>query len=228
MPRWLSARFNGACDASRALAGRTQLGGSWQRLPGDEARVIRELMDLQATRSVPAMNLCMRKKLPFYPGYQLYKFLRLGISAAMRKDYVVSDTAEVHRLDFASQTIPRLNETVPVLLRENTIADYLHFYFAFSHGRHGRFFLVESVDDLRFAGSMDPAARVDLASLIRPMLISRSSASAAADFIGECTFFFNNALFRCEISITGTGSVRLGGETVLQSDLRAEPVDHVT
>lgn len=166
--------------------------------------------------------------LSFYPGYQLYKFLRLGITAEMRSEYVVSNGAESYRLDSSSNTVSELNERVPVVLDESTILDYLHFYCAFSHGRHGRFHLVETVDDLRFVTEPGAEARGELASLIRPIRIRRHPTREESAFAADCTFFFDDALIACEMSVSDTGRISPGAEVLLRSDLQAKPVDHVT
>jgi hypothetical protein len=170
----------------------------------------------------------MCKELPFYPCHRLYKLLRVSVTSGLREEHVVSDGSRAVRLDHASRTLADLNETVPLTLDEHTILDYLHFFFAFSRGRHGRFFLVECVDDLRLPAATDAATRNALAALIRPLRVSRSTEPEGPAFEADCTFFFNGALFACPVRIALTGGVQMGDEVLLRSDLEATAVDHVT
>lgn len=227
--RWLSARFNAACGASRALAGRSALGGSWQQVPGDEQRALRGLQDSKAVENVPSICVCMRKELPFYPGHRLYKFLRVGITSGLRAEHFAASGTAITKLDRSGRSIPGLNATVPLRLDEHTILDYLYFFFAFRHGRHGRFLLVECVDDLRFAAATDAATREAIAGLIRPVSIVRADANGGGGaFAADCTFVFRSSLFSCPVTIAATGDVQMGDEHLLLSDLDVTVADHVT
>lgn len=59
-------------------------------------------------------------------------------------------------LDWTNAPIYKLNESVPIVLDDKTVGFYVRFFFTYVRGRHGRFLIVESVDDIAWKDEPPP------------------------------------------------------------------------
>ena len=130
-------------------------------------------------------------------------------------------------VELTGQNAPiyQLNDDVPIRLNDSTVADYVRFFFAFTRGRHGRFYLIESADDLRFDDDVHPSREDEVASLIQPVGLSQADQDQA--FVLDCLFFFQNALFACPVILEENGKVDMTGEKLLREDIAAVPIERI-
>lgn len=161
-------------------------------------------------------SVVMTRPLSFYPGYT---FIDIADHATLpaRRRFVIRKGSDVVVLDFSNAPIYALNERCPIRLEERNMAEYVRFFFAFVRGRHGRFQLCETVDDIHWREEPPPAARKAVAKMLKPLEIVSTDAEGTAHFIAQ--MIFKDTLFETEIEVRKDGSVKLGNEKLLIEDM---------
>ena len=163
----------------------------------------------------PASTVVMTRGLPFYKNSRFFDIADHKTMPPARRFVIMSgDDATV--LDFTNQPIYSLNSKVPVSLNTQTVLDYARFFFSYVRGRHGRFIIVESVDDISWREEPPPAARKAVGKMIAPI-----SLNISADNVYQLTaqMMFKESLFRALILVSPDGQVKITEETLLIEDI---------
>lgn len=154
--------------------------------------------------------------LSFYPGA---RFLEIADHSVLpsRKSFVVYRQTDAVVLDWTNVPIYRLNETVPLTLDERNVVDYVRFFFSFVRGRHGRFIIVENVDDIAWKDEPPATARKAIAGLIEPVRlvgIEKNGSYALA-----VKMIFKDSLFKSNVVVSTKGLVTLQDEELIVEDI---------
>lgn len=165
----------------------------------------------------PETTVIMARDLPFYEGYKLYDMADHSHMPAARRFVVMKDGDPVI-LDFTNAPIYALNTSCPISLGRETVRDYVRFFFTFVRGRHGRFIIVESVDDIAWREEPPPAARKSIAKLIRPIAFHSTDKTADGFFL-QAQMMFRDSLFQADIMVKPDGLVQLSNESLLIEDM---------
>ena len=83
----------------------------------------------------------MLADLSFYHGYYLLEITDHSVHP-LRRHYVVYNEIDGahHIIDYTNEFIYGLNKSIPLILDELSVFEYLRFFFAHVSGAHGRFF----------------------------------------------------------------------------------------
>jgi hypothetical protein len=125
----------------------------------------------------PENTVIMSRTLDFYPGYKFYDIADQSQNPPLRR-FILAKKDKVTVLDFTNAPIYELNKAAPIYLNEDTVHDYVRFFFNFVRGRHGRFLIVESVDDIAWREEPPPSARKSIGKLILPVALISDSEGA--------------------------------------------------
>lgn len=160
-------------------------------------------------------TIIMARKLPFYKNS---RFLDIADHRMMppKRRYVVSIGDEITILDFTNGPIYTLNKSVPLALNETTILDYAKFFFSFVRGRHGRFVVVESVDDILWREEPPPAARKAVGKMISPVALTGTENGI---YHLSANMMFKDSLFQANVDISPDGQVTILNENLLVEDI---------
>ena len=150
--------------------------------------------------------------LHFYPGYRLLEITDRA-ATPIRKRFVIYKRDHFVVMDFTNTPIYELNKKVPIVLNKDTLFDYIRFFFRFVRGRHGRFLVVEGVDDIQWREDPAPNARRSLAEMINPLDIANITADGSYEVAANV--IFKDALFGCTITVAANGIIRLSNEKLL-------------
>lgn len=156
------------------------------------------------------------QELSFYPGYYFLDIADYSITPAPRK-FVIYKRGDVTVLNWTNDPLYRLNERVPVKINEDTVADYVRFFFTYIRGRHGRFIIVESVDDISWSEEPPLAARKAIGQRIFPVEVKSTSRDGTTHL--TASMVFKDSLFRTDIHVKAGGAVDLSGEELLIEDM---------
>ena len=164
----------------------------------------------------PDTTVIMSRPLPFYPGYQ---FLDIADHMTMpaRRRFVIYKNDDVVVLDFTNEPIYKLNMRAPLTLIDETLPDYVRFFFSFVRGRHGRFLICESVDDIQWRDDPPPSARRAVGNMLRPLEIHHKEENGTAHL--PARMVFRDTLFQTEISVNPAGAVKIFNEKVLVENM---------
>lgn len=147
--------------------------------------------------------------LPFYRGYQLLELTDLSAVPAARK-YAMYKPGDVSVINWTNQTIYDLNEKAPVVLDQNTVLAYVRFFFNYVRGRHGRFIIVESIDDIKWQVEPPLQGRKVMQDMLEPLTLIEQQPDGT--FVLEAYMVFKDSLFKTRIMVKKDGLVSMSDE----------------
>ncbi len=163
----------------------------------------------------PSSTVIMARELPFYKNSRFFDIADHRNMPPARR-FVVIQGGKSTILDFTNAPIYSLNQSAPLSLNEKTVIDYARFFFSFVRGRHGRFIIVESVDDIQWREEPPPAARKAIGKLVAP--IQLESTEGGIYRLG-IHMMFKDSLFKAHVDISPDGNVKILEETLLIEDI---------
>ncbi len=164
----------------------------------------------------PVESTLMAARLPFYPGCRIVDIADHRVMPPSRR-YVIHGPKESAVVDFTNAPIYDFNKKIPIQLTEDNVGDYVRFFFTFVRGRHGRFLIVESVDDIRWKDDPPSAARRAIGNMVEPLAVMRIEADGTYHL--EVRIVFRNSLFKSKVAVKKDGQVTLSDEELLVEDM---------
>lgn len=189
--------------------------GSYEKLKDAEAEQVFKKIESSLEGNPFSKPVIHRCEIPFYPGAFLHDVSDPEQYPAPHR-FAIEYSNVFYILDGTNAPIYSLNKAVPLMLHEGTAADYIRFFLTFVTGQHGRFDIVESVDDIKWREEPPPNARRALSMMlqtIRPLVQSDGSFSC------EATILFHESLYRSQITVSENGEVKLRNEEILVEDI---------
>lgn len=165
----------------------------------------------------PHKTSVMTHDLSFYPGYFLAEFSRHDQNPPVMCAAVCNKEGKVHVLNWTNEVIYALNAAVPLTLTPETAPDYIRFFFHYVRGSHGRFVVIDNVDDIDWREEPAPAGRKALGRMIEPMHLKSREKDGTRIF--SLCFVFKDSLFSGEAHITPDGQIALHNEELLVEDI---------
>jgi len=153
------------------------------------------------------------------PFYERVRFCRI-IDHRQRPPndrFALAGAGEIVLLNKGNEPIYRCNATAPIRLSPDNVAQYAAFFFDHVAGRHGRFLLVDAVDDMRWLAHADPARIAEAAALVRPH--AYKGVDEGGRFVIETCVVFKDALFRSLVRVAADGQIGIADETLLAEHL---------
>lgn len=185
--------------------------------PPQVAQLLKDVNPLFAGAPFPEQGtVVLARDLSFWPGCALCDVTDHGANPPRRIFSVWKPGAAVI-LNWTNEPIYALNRIVPISLDEKTLPDYIRFFLQNVRGRHGRFLIAETVDDIGWKEEPPPAARRAVGRLLHPL---RAKGKApTGESLYEACVMFRDSLFRTDISVSPEGSVTLSNEQMLIEDM---------
>lgn len=152
------------------------------------------------------------QEISFYPGYRFLDIADHSLTPPPRR-FVIHKPGDVVVLDWTNEPIYALNERAPLVLTEETVVEYARFFFTYIRGRHGRFIVTETVDDISWKEEPPPAARKAIGGVLEPLQLL--SADKEGVYHLGASLLFKDSLFKAQIHVTPQGQVSLTDETLL-------------
>lgn len=179
----------------------------------ESAQLISEINPiLQEGPFSPQTTTMLEQELSFYPGCRFFEIADYSITPSPRK-YVITGKGGNIVLNWTNGPIYKLNERLPIKLNAENVIDYARFFFSYIKGRHGRFIIVETIEDIQWSEEPPAAARKAIAQLISPIILS--STGKDGTFHLTVCMIFKDALFRTDAHIKPNGLVDLSNEELL-------------
>jgi hypothetical protein len=171
---------------------------------------------LQGVSFDPVETTIMAAELPFYANCRLLDISNHTAMPAARR-FVIHGPKTLVALDFTNGPIYKLNEDCPLKLNEANIATYARFFFTYVRGKHGRFIVVENVDDVPWKEDPPPTARQAIGRMIKPIALKENP--PAGSNVLEIRMVFKDSLFKSDVLIKNDGLVSLSNEELLLEDM---------
>lgn len=156
--------------------------------------------------------------LSFYPGYFLTELADHSENPPVIRHAVCNDQGKVDVLDWTNGPIFLLNKNIPISLdNDDKIIDYVRFFFASVRGKHGRFLIVDTVDDIDWREEPAPAGRKALGKMIEPLHIKKKEADGTV--VLPAAIIFRDSLFAGEVFVQRDGMIEMRNEELLVEDI---------
>ncbi len=165
----------------------------------------------------PSTATVMTHNLPFYEGHYIVEVARHDQHPPIVRTVVCNDKGEVTPLNWSNEPIHALNRNVPIKLDDNNLMDYVRFFFTYVRGKHGRFIIIDSVDDIEWREEPAPAGRKALGKMIEPMHVIRREPDGTTVF--SICIVFRDSLFSAEAHVKKDGMIILQNEELLVEDI---------
>ena len=163
----------------------------------------------------PVETTILAQDVPFYPRYRLLDIADYAAVPALRR-YVLYSEDDFLILNFTNEPLYALNQKLPIKLTENNVPDYVRFFFTYVRGRHGRFIITESVDDINWKEDPPPSARKAIGKILFPVTLERTEDGV---FYLKACMVFKDSLFKSDIKVEANGFVALSDEELLVEDM---------
>jgi hypothetical protein len=190
----------------------------FKKLNMKETTEILDIVNKQSDLSdfVPERTIIMAQGLVFYPGYKLYEVSDQTQKPEKKLITIINDNKACTVVDYTYNTIYALNASAPINLDTGVLADYVRFFFGYVRGKHGRFVLVESLDDIPWQEEPPMTARKAISQMIEPLTILDRHPDS---YVMEARFIFRDSLIKALLEIGSDGIIKMKDEEILIEDM---------
>lgn len=170
---------------------------------------LRHFLGVDSSTSVSIYSI----KPPFYRSTTIYS---IAFSRQIEK-FVCITGDEIRFLDWTNAPIYEIG-TTDFMLSPETVEEYVLFFFDAVKGRHGKFYVPASKDDLPLRGDVDvhPIGRRSISTLARPVTIMEASPT---EIVAEVSIFFKDSLFSAIARVDAAGIASLSDEKLRGENL---------
>jgi len=197
----------------------------WQKLTAEQtAKLLVEINpSLVPVSFNPDSTTIRSQKLPFYKDYLFLELTDLSTVPGAKKYvlYKAGKNPDVNVINWTNQAIYDTNEKAPVILNEDTVVSYAKFFFGYVRGRHGRFLIIETIDDVRWQIEPPAQGRKVMQEMLSP--VGLESVGADGVFVLSAFMVFKDSLFKTRIHVRADGIVSMTDE-----DLKIEGMPVLT
>ncbi len=183
----------------------------WQKLDAKAAEgLLQEINpEIKPVSFNPEMTIIRRCRLPFYKDHVLLELTDLSHVTAARK-YALHKSGDVNIINWTNQPIYRVNEEAPVRLTEENVSAYVKFFFNYVRGRHGRFIVIETIDDIRW--QVEPPAQGRKAMQEMLECVTLVGQDPDGTFHLDAFMVFKDSLFKTKVHVQRNGQVSMSSE----------------
>ena len=170
----------------------------------------------------PLETTIMAIDIPFYPGYRFLDIADYATNPPLQR-YVLQKDDEFTLLDWTYKPIYKVNESAPISLDKENVIDYVRFFFSHVRGRHGRFILCESLENIKWKDEPLAAERKSFSQMIEPVKIIDVLKNGVYKL--EARMMLKNTLFKTNIFVEPNGKVVMDNYEILFDEMPV--LDHV-
>ncbi len=183
----------------------------WQKLdPEKAARIVAEINAYLEPVPFSQEHTAVRfQKLSFYRDYDLYELTDLSAVPGARK-YALYKPGDVNIITWTNQPVYETNEKAELVLTEQTVIDYTKFFFNYVRGRHGRFLVIETIDDIKWQVEPPLQGRKIMQEMLEPVTVVDQTAENG--FTLEAFMVFKDSLFKTKVHVDKEGLVSMSDE----------------
>lgn len=183
----------------------------WQKLDAEKgARILSEINPhLEPVPFSMESTTLRAHRLPFYKDYELFELTDLSAVPGARK-YVIYKPGDVNVINWTNQAIYETNEKAPIHVDQKNVVEYVKFFFNYVRGRHGRFMIIETIDDIRWQIEPPLQGRKVMQEMLEPVtLVSQDDDGT---FNLEAFMVFKDSLFKTRVHVKKDGLVSMSDE----------------
>jgi hypothetical protein len=184
----------------------------WHKLSADEMLSVLEAVnhEIDPISFHSESTMVRAQTLSFYEHYKLYELTDFSAVPPAKKFALYAPKQNAQMIVWTNEPIYHINSKAPLLLSEQTVADYVRFFFHYVRGRHGRFLIVETVDEIKWQNDPPPQGRKAMQDILSPVTLIKRADNG--DYILSAFMVFKDALFKTRITVDLNGIVTLSDE----------------
>ena len=95
--------------------------------------------------------------------------------------------------------------------------DYARFFFSHVRGEHGRFLIIDTVDDIDWKDEPPPSARKATGKMLEELHVIGKGVDGTWHLLGRMVF--RDSLFQAQIHVAPDGQVSMSNEELLVDDM---------
>ncbi len=183
----------------------------WQKLDVEKAaRILSEINpELEPVPFSMESTTVRSQKLPFYKDYEFIELTDMSAVPGARK-FAIYKPGDVNVINWTNQTIYEANEKAPIKLDDRNVVPYVKFFFNYVRGRHGRFLIIETIDDIRWQVEPPLQGRKVMQEMLSPVAIAGQDDEGTYNL--EAYMVFKDSLFKTQIHVKADGLVSMSEE----------------
>jgi hypothetical protein len=222
---FMSDTGQGRAKKTLRFANRKMFKEAFKKLEMEEVAAIVDQVNKQVDGSLfdPLETTVLSFDLSFYPGYRFLDISDHATNPPLQR-YVLHKDENYTLLDWTYRPIYKTNEQAPISLNPSNVLDYVRFFFSNVRGRHGRFHIIESLENINWKEEPSPSERKSYGKLIAPMKIVDKLKHGV--FKLEARMMLKATLFKADIYVEPNGKAVLANHDILQENMPV--LDHVT
>lgn len=157
--------------------------------------------------------------IPFYHGYEILEVYNHKVHP-VKKDYFIynEDDGEAHLMDYTNDFIYKINKKIPIMLDQESILDYVKFFFTYVSGSQGQFKIINSMGDIPWRDTPPPNAHDAISGMINPVAIIEENIKKGT-FKLQAYMIFKTGLFKSIIDVDKFGQITMSEEEMLIEDM---------
>ena len=151
-----------------------------------------------------------RWPLSFYAEFDYYE-IKLRQPAGDQSGYFLRKPGETVFLDGNSRALHAVNQRVGLKLEKTEIRDYLFYFCSSIEAEHGRFLIVDAVDDLTFEEEPDEDYLEAIRNAIQPPSFpkTRPAGGDGKEYSIDASVLYSDGLFRSTFVVSADGLVAM-------------------
>lgn len=183
----------------------------WQKMDVERtARILSEVNPhLEPVPFSMESTTIRSQRLSFYRDYEFLELTDLSAVPAVRK-YAIYKPGDVNVINWTNQTIYETNEKAPININARNVVEYVKFFFGYVRGRHGRFMIIETIDDIRWQVEPPLQGRKVMQQMLEPVTLL--SEDDDGTFNLEAFMVFKDSLFKTRVHVKSDGLVSMSEE----------------
>ena len=183
-----------------------------------DTKSILKILNNRSDRSFdPEKTTIMAANTSFYEGYRFLDVKDHSTFPAIKRYALYNkDSKDCRMVNFSAAMVEQMNADTPILLTSNNVLDYVRFYFDVVIGVHGKFSIVEAIDDIPWLDDPTAQMRRSLGSVIEDVELTEETEES---FQIGATVLFKNALFDMNVIVERDGTVEIRDQDLLVKDM---------
>ena len=188
---------------------------AWEEIDPEEmprlvAEINRELKDRQFDASA---TVGRKYALPWYAEYELFEFSDTSTSNPVFTRRILYRPGDFQIMNWTNGPIYTTNEKAPISVSEDNAAAYVKFFFNYVKGRHGRFVIVENIDEIAWDGDVPQKGKDAVGKILKPITVT--GREDTGKIIMLAFMVFKDSLFRANVIVERDGMVSLSDEALV-------------
>ncbi len=174
--------------------------------------------DIEGSIFDPLETTILAIDVPFYSGYRFLSIADYATSPPLQRFvFQKNDSNDFTIIDWTYKTIYSLNEKASIKLDDKNILEYVRFFFSYVKGRHGRFIICESMNNIQWKDDPAEDVKSKINEILKPLEIKEKRKDGVYEI--KALMMLNDALFKVDIYVEPSGRVTMSDHEIMIESL---------